>query len=56
MIDGYYFHGNNMNLSIRKPICPTFIHDDFTRISVLIISITICLYILFKIMRYYGRP
>lgn len=40
---------------VRKPICPTFIHDDLTRNIVCIIGIVITSYILYKIMQYYAK-
>lgn len=43
------------NPPIRKPICPTFIHDDTTRIIVFIIAIIICFYLFIKQMRYYNE-
>lgn len=44
-----------MNPPIRKPICPTFIHDDPTRIVICIIGIIICGYVLYKIMKYFNE-
>lgn len=39
---------------VRKPICPTFIHDESTRIIVSVIGIVICSYILYRIMKYFS--
>jgi hypothetical protein len=36
---------------VRRPICPTFIHDDTSRILISIIGIIICLIIFVKLFR-----
>jgi hypothetical protein len=35
----------------RHPICPTFIHDDATRIIVCVIGLIICYAILYRIAK-----
>lgn len=42
------------NTPVRKPICPTFIHDEPTRMVICIVGIVICSYIIYKIIRYYN--
>jgi hypothetical protein len=39
---------------VRKPICPTFIHDDQTRIIVLLVSLPILIGIHWGILRYFN--
>lgn len=39
---------------VKRPICPTFIHDDPTRIFISLILLLALSAILFKIMRYYN--
>jgi len=43
-----------MNNVVRRPICPTFIHDDGTKIIVCAVGLFICIYIFYKIVRYYS--
>lgn len=38
---------------VRKPICPTFVHDDTTRLIILSVSIPILLYMYVLIFRYF---
>ena len=38
----------------RRPICPTFIHDDPTRIFVTLILLLVLSAILGKVLRYYN--
>lgn len=40
---------------VNKPLCPTLIHDDNTRLIVIVISLVITLFAIYKIMRYYGQ-
>lgn len=39
---------------VRKPICPTFIHDDTTRLIIISICIPIILYGYFIIFRSFN--
>ena len=41
--------------TVRRPICPTFIHDDPTRIFVILILLLVLSAIVGKIMRYYNE-
>jgi hypothetical protein len=52
-----------MNLSIlfaevpyvnRRPICPTFVHDDNTRLIILLLSLPILIAIHWAILRYFN--
>jgi hypothetical protein len=36
---------------VRKPICPTYIHDDETRIIISIIGIFLCCIIYYKYLK-----
>lgn len=38
----------------KKPICPTHIHDDPTRIVIFAVGIVMCLVGLYYIMRYFN--
>lgn len=40
---------------VRKPLCPTLIHDPMTRAYVCAIGLLLVLSILYKIGKYYGR-
>jgi hypothetical protein len=40
--------------AVRKPICPTFIHDDQTRIIVLLVALPILIAIHWGILRYFN--
>lgn len=40
--------------SIRRPICPTFIHDDQTKIIISLIGICLLSYILYRILNYFN--
>jgi hypothetical protein len=39
---------------VRHPICPTFIHDDITRIFISLIGLLLLSAILYRILRYYN--
>jgi hypothetical protein len=39
---------------VRRPICPTFIHDDPTRIFICLIGLLILSAILYRILKYYN--
>lgn len=43
-------------LKVNKPICPTLIHDDATRLLVIWILLPITIYILYRILKYYDNP
>jgi hypothetical protein len=40
---------------VKRPICPTFIHDDPTRIFIILIGLLILSAITAKILRYYNE-
>jgi hypothetical protein len=42
--------------TVRRPICPTFIHDDPTRIFIILIGLLLLSAIAGKIMRYFNEP
>lgn len=39
----------------KKPLCPTFIHDDATRMITITILLLLSTIALYRIMIYYGR-
>jgi len=39
---------------VRKPICPTFIHDDPTRIFIILIGLLLLSAIMAKILRHFN--
>jgi hypothetical protein len=41
--------------TVRHPVCPTFIHDDPTRIFIFLIGLILLLAITGKIMRYFNE-
>lgn len=41
---------------VKKPICPTFVHDDLTRLIIIGVLLPVVLFILWKIIVYYERP
>jgi hypothetical protein len=36
---------------VKKPLFPTLIHDDTTRIIILLVILVVCLYTLFQLIR-----
>lgn len=40
--------------AVRRPICPTFIHDDQSRIYIEIVGIAVFGYILYRTMKYFN--
>lgn len=40
---------------VRKPICPTFVHDETTRIIICTIGIIIGVFCIYKIMVYFNK-
>lgn len=41
---------------VRKPLCPTLIHDEPTRILVCLVGIVFCSVVLWRVMRYFNSP
>ena len=41
---------------VKKPICPTFIHDDPSRIVICAVGILLCASALYFIMRSFNGP
>jgi len=41
---------------VRKPICPTLIHDEATGVAICVVLIVLCLYVLFQVMVYFNKP
>lgn len=39
---------------VRKPICPTFVHDDTTRLIIFLVAIPILIGIHWAIIRYFN--
>lgn len=42
------------NYKVNKPIIPTVIHDDLTRLLISLTALPILLFIVYKILRYYD--
>lgn len=42
------------NYKVNRPLVPTLVHDDFTKIMICFIGIAIFSFILYKTMRYYD--
>lgn len=40
---------------VRRPICPTLIHDETTRLVVCVVGIVVCLYVLYRVMRRFNE-
>lgn len=43
------------NYKVNKPIVPTLIHDDNTRLIVIAVGLVIVFTILYKLVKHYGR-
>lgn len=41
---------------VRKPICPTLIHDEATGVVVSVVLLVACVYALCRVMAYFNRP
>ena len=39
---------------VKKPLCPTFIHDDISRLFICAVGILLCVGVLYFIMRYFN--
>jgi hypothetical protein len=48
-----YLFGQTLTI-VKRPLCPTFIHDDTTRLIVSVIGIVICSGILWKVLRKFN--
>jgi hypothetical protein len=44
------------NYKVNKPIVPTLIHDDNTRLIVIAVGLVIVFTILYKLVKHYGCP
>jgi hypothetical protein len=40
---------------VKKPICPTFVHDDITRTLISVTGLIICGYFYYKMFRYINN-
>lgn len=40
---------------IRKPICPTLVHDESTALAICVILLVLCVYALFRVMAYFNE-
>ena len=44
-----------MNQDMAKhPICPTFVHDEITRITIIIVALVCCYFMLWKAIKYFN--
>jgi hypothetical protein len=39
---------------VRKPICPTLVHNDSLRLIICGVGIVVCSYILYRFMKYFS--
>lgn len=39
---------------VRRPICPTFVHDDTTRVVICVVGIVLCLWANYRILKYFN--
>lgn len=39
---------------VRRPICPTFVHDETTRVVICVVGIILCLLAHYRIIRYFN--
>jgi len=42
------------NYKVNRPLVPTMVHDDTTRMVIIILGILICGFITYRFMRYYN--
>ena len=42
------------NYKVNRPLVPTMVHDDATRMIIIVCGLLICGLILYKTMRYYN--
>jgi hypothetical protein len=38
----------------KHPICPTFVHDEMTRIAIIIVALVFCSLMLWKATKYFN--
>jgi hypothetical protein len=43
------------NFKVNKPLCPTFLHDDSSRLVAVGILLPIICYVIYKILKYYNE-
>lgn len=39
---------------VKRPLCPTLIHDDTTRMVVMAVGLLVCIYAIYRVMRYFD--
>lgn len=39
---------------VKRPLCPTLIHDEPTRMVVVLVLLALCLYALYRVFRHYD--
>lgn len=39
---------------VNRPLCPALIHDDATRLAVILVLLPLTLYAIYRVMRYYD--
>lgn len=40
---------------VRKPICPTLVHDETTRVIICVVGIVISILCMYKLMVYFNK-
>jgi hypothetical protein len=53
-ISGFTDIGGMQHTVVNRPLCPTFVHDEGTRVCVCSVGLVVCIYVLWRVMRYYG--
>jgi len=39
---------------VKRPICPTFVHDDTTRMVICVVGTLLCIYLHYRILKYFN--
>ena len=40
---------------VNRPLCPTFIHDEPTRMVICVVGLVVCFYALYRVMRHFDE-
>jgi len=41
---------------IKKPLVPQLVHDENTRLIIVIVSLILCIIAIIRILKYYNKP
>lgn len=39
---------------VSRPLFPPLVHDDDTRLVICVVGVVVCLYVLYRVMRYFD--